>query len=126
MGKSLIVIGTDTDVGKTYISGLILKFLTLGGYRTAYFKGAMSGTSLNSLGETTSSDVLEALRMSGVEQDERGACPYSFEAPVSPHLASRLTGRKIEYSQIESFFLALQNRVDYLVMEGSGCILCPL
>ena len=41
--KQLMVIGTDTDVGKTYVSGLILKKLHENGKKAAYFKAAMSG-----------------------------------------------------------------------------------
>ena len=41
--KQLMIIGTDTDVGKTYVSGLILKKLHENGKKAAYFKAAMSG-----------------------------------------------------------------------------------
>ena len=41
--KQLMIIGTDTDVGKTYVSGLILKKLHENGKKAVYFKAAMSG-----------------------------------------------------------------------------------
>ena len=43
MSKGLFVIGTGTEVGKTFVSGLILKKLHQTGVRAAYFKAAMSG-----------------------------------------------------------------------------------
>ena len=43
MGKAIFITGTGTDVGKTFVSGLILKKLREGGKNAAYFKAAMSG-----------------------------------------------------------------------------------
>ncbi len=43
MGMGLFVTGTGTDVGKTYITGLILKKLHENGKDAAYYKAAMSG-----------------------------------------------------------------------------------
>ncbi len=43
MSKSLFITGTGTDVGKTYVTGLIVKKLREGGASAAYYKAAMSG-----------------------------------------------------------------------------------
>ena len=43
MAKALFITGTGTDVGKTYITGLILKKLKENGLSAAYYKAAMSG-----------------------------------------------------------------------------------
>ena len=43
MSKNLFITGTGTDVGKTYIAGLILKKLRESGVSAAYYKAAMSG-----------------------------------------------------------------------------------
>ena len=43
MAKKLFVTGTGTDVGKTYVTGLILKKLHQSGETAAYYKAAMSG-----------------------------------------------------------------------------------
>ena len=43
MNKTLFVTGTGTDVGKTYVSALILKKLVALGESAGYYKAAMSG-----------------------------------------------------------------------------------
>ena len=43
MSKKLFITGTGTDVGKTFVSGLIIKKLSGCGKNAAYFKAAMSG-----------------------------------------------------------------------------------
>ena len=43
MSKNLFITGTGTDMGKTYVTGLILKKFQEYGKRAAYYKAAMSG-----------------------------------------------------------------------------------
>ena len=43
MSKNLFITGTGTDVGKTYVTGLIVKKLREGGASSAYYKAAMGG-----------------------------------------------------------------------------------
>ena len=50
MAKTLFVIGTGTDVGKTYVTGLIVKKLREHGRKVAYFKAAMSGNERDTQG----------------------------------------------------------------------------
>ena len=43
MGHALFLAGTGTDVGKTYVAGLILKKLRENGLSAGYYNAAMSG-----------------------------------------------------------------------------------
>ena len=43
MAKGIFLTGTGTDIGKTYIAGLLVKTLAEAGKRPAYYKAAMSG-----------------------------------------------------------------------------------
>ena len=43
MSKSIFITGTGTDIGKTYVTGLIVKKLKEAGENAAYYKAAMSG-----------------------------------------------------------------------------------
>ena len=43
MAKKIFITGTGTDVGKTYVTGLIVKKLKESGMNAAYYKAAMSG-----------------------------------------------------------------------------------
>lgn len=43
MSKAIFLTGTGTDIGKTFIAGLIVKKLAQAGKNPAYYKAAMSG-----------------------------------------------------------------------------------
>ena len=43
MGKALFITGTGTDVGKTYVTGLIVRKLRQAGLNGGYYKAALSG-----------------------------------------------------------------------------------
>lgn len=43
MGKGIFITGTDTDIGKTYVTALLVKTLREAGYDAGYYKAAISG-----------------------------------------------------------------------------------
>ena len=89
MSKCIFVTGTGTDVGKTYVSGLIIKKLAENGKNAAYYKAAVSGN-MRVGGRLIAGDPVQVKKMSGIEQPEEEMCPYVYEAAVSPHLASKI------------------------------------
>lgn len=126
MSKKLFITGTGTDVGKTYVTGLILKKLHESGKNAAYYKAAMSGNVRDSAGRLIPGDALQIKTMSGIAQPLESMCPYVYEAAVSPHLASRMEGNPVELSLVRQTFQRVCRQYDYVTMEGSGGILCPL
>lgn len=126
MSKSLFVIGTGTDVGKTYVSGLILKKLQESGVSAAYYKAAMSGNERDGNGVLIPGDALWVKEHSGIAQPLQEMCPFVYEAAVSPHLASRLEGSPVDLGTVMNGFRSLKNYYEYLTLEGSGGVLCPL
>lgn len=126
MSKSLFVTGTGTDVGKTFVTGLMLKKLRENGRRAAYYKAAMSGNDRRADGSLIPGDALRVKEMSGIEQPLEEMCPYVYETAVSPHLAAKLEGNPVELERVLEGLRDLQARYDYVTVEGSGGILCPL
>ena len=51
---------------------------------------------------------------------------YSYTESVSPHLAAKIFNRPIELSVIERDFALADKNFDFLTVEGSGGIICPL
>ena len=96
MSKNLFITGTGTDVGKTYVAGLIVKKLRAGKASAAYYKAAMSGNERRTDGTLIPGDALQVKTMSGIEQPLEEMCPYIYENAVSPHLAAKLEGNPIE------------------------------
>lgn len=126
MAKKLFITGTGTDVGKTYVSALILKKLRENNINAAYFKAAMSGNRRDENGLLIPGDALEVKTVSGIDQPLDEMCPYVYETAVSPHLASKLEGGPVELSKAVNELDRLSAKYDYITAEGSGGILCPL
>lgn len=126
MSKNLFITGTGTDVGKTYVSGLLLKTLRESGRNAAYYKAAMSGNARDANGRLIPGDALQVKAMSGISQPLESMCPYVYEAAVSPHLASRLEGNPVRLPVVRMGFDAVCRQYDYVTVEGSGGIVCPL
>ena len=120
---SLWVLGTDTDIGKTVVSALILNRYAPSG-PIAYWKPVSTGgdddrdrsTVSGWLGDSTDRPV-EVL-------DE----VYLFDPPVSPHLAARLAGTNIDTDTILAELVrhAMEDRDRTLVIEAAGGVLVPL
>lgn len=126
MSKNLFVIGTGTDVGKTYVTGLLLKKLNEANIRVAYYKAAMSGNDRDSEGTLIPGDALNVKTASGISQDLNSMCPYIYENAVSPHLAAKIEHQEVDMDKVYSGFNSLTKDYDYVTMEGSGGILCPI
>ncbi len=126
MSKGIFITGTGTDIGKTYITGLIVKKLAEAGCRPAYYKAAMSGNDRRPDGSLIPGDALFVKNLSGIEQPLESMCHYVYENAYSPHLASRIEGHPVEMSVVKEGFQALQPHYDYITVEGSGGILCPI
>lgn len=125
MGKGIFVIGTDTDVGKTYISAMLMKKLVENKINATYYKAVLSGA-----GEEDEIlipyDAKYVCDISGLKEEYSNIVSYSFKTPVSPHLAAIIENKDIDLKKIESDFNKLKNRYEYIVVEGSGGIVCPI
>ena len=126
MAKKIFITGTGTDVGKTFVTGLIIKKLKENGLNAAYYKAAMSGNERMAGGGLIPGDALYVKNMSGIDQPLEEMCPYIYEAAVSPHLASRIEGNPVAMEEVKKGFSEVCQKYDFVTMEGSGGILCPI
>lgn len=126
MSKALFVTGTGTDTGKTYITGLIVKKLQEAQKNPAYYKAAMSDNDRRPDGTLIPGDALAVQTMSGIDQSLTSMCPYVYEHAYSPHLASRLEGNPVVMDVVTHGFADVTAIYDYVTVEGSGGILCPI
>lgn len=126
MAHKIFVTGTGTDVGKTYVTGLIVKKLHEAGLNAGYFKAAVSGNDRDNSGNLIPGDAKFVKDMSGISQPLETMCPYIYERAVSPHLASRIEGNPVRMDVVKSGFESVASVYDYVTMEGSGGILCPI
>ena len=88
MGKCVFVTGTGTDIGKTYVSGLIVKKIKDSGNSASYYKAVLSGADVHN-NELLPGDVLQVKKMADLSEDAGDMISYVFKEVASPHLAAR-------------------------------------
>lgn len=126
MSKGLFITGTGTDLGKTYIAGLIVKKLADAKQSAAYYKAAMSGNDRRADGSLIPGDALFVQKTAGISQPLEEMCPYVYEHAYSPHLASRIEGHPVQMDVVKAGYYKACSAYDFVTMEGSGGILCPI
>ena len=126
MGKALFVTGTGTDVGKTYVTGLIVQKLRAAGHRAGYYKAALSGAEPDAQGALVPGDVRRVQEAAGIPPGGPAAVSYVYREAVSPHLAARWNDDPIDPDRVRRDFARAKDYYELLTMEGSGGIICPL
>ena len=124
MTKAIFITATGTDVGKTYISALIVKRLRELGRDCGYFKPALSGA-VEKNGNLIPGDCDFVLKTAGINANPMDYVSYVYKTAVSPHLAAEIEGNQIKIEKIKTDYERLKKEFDYLVVEGAGGIVCP-
>lgn len=124
MTRGIFVTAIGTDVGKTYVSALLVKKMRDLGYNCGYFKPALSGAEeIN--GEIIPGDCAYVLKTAGINKKPQDVASYIFKTAVSPHLAAEIEGVTIQKNKIKKDFEDLKKEFDYIIVEGAGGIICP-
>jgi dethiobiotin synthetase len=109
MTKDLFVTGTDTGVGKTVLSAVLVASLN-----RRYWKPIQTGAS-------EGTDRAAVVNWAGVTIEDTHAEAFVFDAPVSPHLAARQEGKRIALESIRR-----PEDSNPIVIEGAGGVLVPV
>ena len=104
----------------------MLKYIRDNGYNATYFKAALSGAIKDENDSLVPGDAVEVLTMAGLEEDTDFLVPYIYETAVSPHLASQIEGNPVNLDVVKDAYEKVSQKYDYIVMEGSGGIVCPI
>ena len=118
------VSGIDTDAGKSYATGIIAKMLMDKGQSVITQKLIQTGN----VGYSEDIDLhRKIMNIDYTEEDKQGlTMPEIFSYPASPHLASRLDNRAIDFNKIKRATAELSNLYDTLLLEGAGGLMVPL
>lgn len=123
--KSVLITGTDTNVGKTWISCLILQNLISTGQSVGAYKPVCSGASVTANGDAEWSDVNQLSDAVNSDQIEL-VCPQRFMAAVAPNVAAEMEGRTVDDELLVAGFHKWKGRSELLLVEGAGGLCCPL
>ena len=125
MAKKIFITGTGTDVGKTYISALIVKKMRDSGFDCGYFKPVISGVT-EMCGKLVDSDANYVIQFADISDNPENCVSYWWKEAVSPHLAAKRANQEIDIDKIKYDFSLINKKHDYLLIEGAGGITCPI
>jgi len=111
--KILFVTGTDTAVGKTVLTALLLAHLRTQGCDALGMKPFCSGG-------RDDARLLQSLQKGCLTLDEVN--PFYFDKPLAPAAAPR----RVPFQEALGRIRALADRCEVLLIEGAGGLLAPL
>ncbi len=121
----LFITGTDTEVGKTYVTALIAKTLRAAGRRVGVYKPAASGCREEG-GRLVAGDALALWQAAGRPGSLEEVCPQVFAAPMSPHLAARAEGKQLDTALLRRGIDVWLERSEIVLVEGAGGLMSPM
>jgi dethiobiotin synthetase len=122
--NAVLITGTDTEVGKTIVCGLLARYLLDKGYNAITQKWIQTGSSGFPI------DIAMHLKLMGkkkadIEKHLPLINPYTFTFAASPHLAAPSEKRKISATKIKNSFKSLTKQFDFVIVEATGGALVP-
>ena len=116
------VTGTDTEVGKTFVTCALLHVLRNQGMSAIGMKPIAAGTD----NDGKNDDVEALIAASGVQAPRELINPYLFQPAIAPHIAAAEEGRSIDIETIVASFNTLRGMADAVLVEGVGGFCVPL
>ena len=126
MAQSYFVIGTDTNVGNTYVASALVKHFAAQGLKTIGMKPVASGCELNEKSELINEDVTALISASNINADLNLINPYLFLPAIAPHIAAEQAGVQIDFDVIQQAYEQLTSLADVVIVEGAGGFFVPL
>ncbi|MCF8475840.1 MAG: dethiobiotin synthase [Pseudolabrys sp.] len=125
--SAYFVTSTGTDIGKTFVTAGLIRYLRGLGQPVNALKPVVSGYD-SSVVETSDPAVLLRALGRQVSADEIATiAPWRFRAPLSPDTAAAREGRTIEFDELAAFSRsAVTAATGMLFIEGVGGIMVPL
>jgi dethiobiotin synthetase len=115
MGRSIIISGTGTDIGKTAVSLAICLCAKELGLKVAYYKPIQCGL------ENTDAHQIRLLGSTFSDTFET----YRFKTPASPHFAAEQENTSIDTEILQEQVTTLQKAHDLVIVEGAGGAAVP-
>jgi len=122
--KSYFIAGTDTDVGKTYVTAGIARYLKLEGHDVGIMKPYAAGLQKNQ--PYKSQDVEILANAAKVNDSDELINPYFFTIPASPFTAAKQLQITIDNNLVLESFKKLSSLHEIMLVEGMGGILTPI
>lgn len=125
MSKGILIIGTDTDIGKTFITAGITYLLRKNGFNACSFKPIESGGILKGK-NLVSKDTKFVKDITNLKESNDTLNTYCLKTSVSPHLAFEIENKTFKKKVIIDNYKKLDEKFDYKIVEGAGGVIVPI
>lgn len=122
---AIFVTGTDTGVGKTLVSKILIEHFVSSGLRVAAMKPVASGA-IKTPDGLRNDDAETLLRATNTTFDYSQINPYVFEPAIAPHIAASQSNSLIDVNKLDEAFSVLSAGSDKVIIEGAGGWQVPL
>ncbi|MEN9756150.1 MAG: dethiobiotin synthase [Pseudomonadota bacterium] len=123
MKQGYFITGTDTNVGKTWVTLALMTYFKQQNLRVMSMKPVASGCEKLD-NQWRNADALAIRQCNSELVDYDLINPYAYERPISPHLAGKLN--PVDVTVVYSHFQKLQTMADVIIVEGAGGFYAPL
>jgi dethiobiotin synthetase len=123
--QGLFFVGTDTGVGKTFVTAAVARYLRQQGRRVSVCKPVATGADWID-GRWLSADTLRLAQAAGITDEFESITPWTFPAPAAPPVAAAREGICLTLAGLTAAVLRCNRPGRLLLVEGIGGILCPL
>jgi len=122
MNPAYFLTGTDTEIGKTFITCALLQHAAQRGIRAAGVKPVAAGTDADGRND----DVENIRAASSIALADEVLNPYCFAAAIAPHIAAAEAGQNIEFATIQAACAQARQQAELVIVEGVGGFRVPL
>lgn len=124
--NSIFVTGTDTEVGKTHVTSLLLKFLAQHKRTAIGFKPIAAGAE-QAFGQLVNDDALTLMESSSIHAKYEQINPICFEPPIAPHIAAKRVGKTITQVELNHHYKEILSlNAQFTLVEGAGGWALPI
>ena len=125
--SAYFVTSTGTDIGKTYVTGQLVRHFIRVGRSVRAYKPVVSGFSDATAAASDPGVLVEAMRAADPNIMIEQIAPWRFTAPLSPDMAAAREGRSVDFDALVTFSRdAIASDVDMRLIEGVGGVMVPL
>lgn len=125
--KSLFITASGTEVGKTFVTTLLIRQLRAKGHAVCALKPVVTGFANETADDSDTRHLLDALGQAMSAENIASVSPWRFTAPLAPNMAAIREQRSVDLAQLVAFCNAARGGMEnYLLIEGVGGVLVPL
>jgi len=123
--RRYFITGTDTEIGKTFVTCGLLHAFRIRGFNAAPMKPIAAGATPRNC-VLANEDVHELIAAYGKPISPSLVNPYCFREAIAPHIASAHDGVTVDLQTVQAAFTEIAGTHHTVLVEGAGGFLVPL